>query len=66
MLKEMVQQKSNEIAVIPQPTDYAMSALDVTPAETTLLFADTVKSFESMSEGDSREFLERCRQTGGE
>ena len=42
------------------------SSLTDTRAEMDRLFAVASKSFESMSEGDSREFLRRSRQTGGQ
>lgn len=35
-------------------------------ANTNLLFATAAKNFEAMSQGDSREFLENSRQTGGQ
>jgi hypothetical protein len=35
-------------------------------ANTNLLFATAAQNFEAMSEGDSREFVERSRQTGGQ
>ena len=33
---------------------------------TNLLFATAAKNFEAMSQGDSREFVEKSRQTGGQ
>ena len=66
MLNQTMPQKTNAITLVPEPNGNAINAFAATQAETTLLFADTVKSFESMSEGDSGEFLEQCRQTGGE
>ena len=44
----------------------AGNSLTATRAEMDRLFAVASKSFKSMSEGDSREFLRRSRQTGGQ
>lgn len=35
-------------------------------ANTNRLFATAAKNFEAMSQGDSREFVEKSRQTGGQ
>ena len=42
------------------------SSLTDTRAEMDRLFAVASKSFESMTEGNSQEFLRRSRQTGGQ
>lgn len=42
------------------------TGLSETRAETDRLFAVAARSFEAMSQGDSREFLRRSRQTGGQ
>ena len=44
----------------------ASSVLENARANTNLLFATAAQNFEAMSEGDSREFVERSRQTGGQ
>ena len=41
-------------------------ALSKTRAEVDKLFAVASKSFQSMTEGNSQEFLRRSRQTGGQ
>jgi len=42
------------------------STLAVERAETDRLFSVAAESFKAMSQGDSREFLRRSRQTGGQ
>ncbi|MDC1287557.1 hypothetical protein N8198_06705 [Gammaproteobacteria bacterium] len=42
------------------------TALQNARANTNLLFATAAKKFETMSAGDSREFVEKSRQTGGQ
>ena len=66
MLSNMTQQQTKEVVANSQANDNAVRTLGDNHAEASLLFSETVKSFESMSEGDSREFLKKCRQTGGE
>ncbi len=46
--------------------DSTASSLTDTRAAMDRLFAVASKSFESMTEGNSREFLRRSRQTGGQ
>ena len=46
--------------------DDAADALTDKRAEVDRLFAVAAMSFQSMTEGDSQEFLRRSRQTGGQ
>ncbi len=66
MSKKMKQRQTNTIEVKPQADGNAASTLGNTRVETDRLFAEAAKSFESMSDGDSQEFLLRSRQTGGQ
>ena len=52
-------------AKVPNKGSKAIS-LTKTRAEMDRLFAAATKSFESMTEGNSKEFLRRSRQTGGQ
>lgn len=54
---------SNAAAAPPPAQD---DALDAARARVERLFAQAAEEFESRHAGDSREFLERSRQTGGE
>lgn len=42
------------------------TSLQQARANMNLLFATAAKNFETMSAGDSREFVEKSRQTGGQ
>ena len=66
MSNKVKQRKTNNIEVNPNPDGSAANTLDNAQSETDRLFAEATKSFESMSEGDSQEFLERSQQTGGQ
>ena len=56
---------SDNEAQVPD-ADGAENSLTDTRAEVDRLFAVASKSFKSMSEGNSHEFLRRSRQTGGQ
>jgi hypothetical protein len=66
MSNKVKQRKTSTIEVNPNPDGSAANTLGNARSETDRLFAEATKSFESMSEGDSQEFLERSRQTGGQ
>ncbi len=57
---------ANNLDVRPQADGSAAGSLPDTRTEIDKLFAVASKSFDKMSEGDSQEFLERSRQTGGQ
>lgn len=52
-------------AVLPPPGD-AAQALELVRDRTSLFFANAAERFDSASQSDSREFLAKTRQTGGE
>ncbi len=56
----------NDIKVEAQADGSATGTLTDTRVEMDRLFAVASKSFETMTEGNSQEFLRRSRQTGGQ
>ncbi len=57
---------ASDLDIRPQADGSAAGSLPDTRTEIDKLFAVASKSFDKMSEGDSQEFLERSRQTGGQ
>ena len=67
MNKTMKQRATpGDIEAIAAGEDSTASSLPDTRAEMDRLFALASKSFKSMTEGNSQEFLRRSRQTGGQ
>ena len=66
MSKDTRQRTTHDIEESAQSGGSATSTLTDTRTEIDRLFAVASKSFEAMTEGNSQEFLERSRQTGGQ
>lgn len=66
MSKQTRQRSTSTTETSTQPDDSTSSVLENARANTNLLFATATKNFAAMSEGDSREFVEKSRQTGGQ
>lgn len=66
MSNQTKQRSTNTTESSPQPDADSSTVLQNARANTNLLFATAAKNFESMSQGDSREFVEKSRQTGGQ
>ncbi len=67
MSKTMKQRTtSRDLDVRPQDDGSAAGSLPDARTDIDRLFAVASKSFEKMTEGDSQQFLERSRQTGGQ
>jgi hypothetical protein len=66
MSNQTKQRSTNTAESSPQPDADSSTVLQNARANTNLLFATAAKNFEAMSQGDSREFVEKSRQTGGQ
>ena len=60
------QRETNSATVNAAPPRPEEKTLDDTRANIDRLFAQAAENFENQHAGDSREFLERSRQTGGQ
>lgn len=66
-MSNQTRQRNTPSSESSAPADGGSSpSLQQTRASMNLLFATAAKNFEAMSEGDSREFVEKSRQTGGQ
>ena len=66
MSNETKQQAVNTIEESAVPDADSASVLSNTRTEIDRMFATAAKSFESLTSGDSNEFLKKSRQTGGQ
>jgi len=66
MSNQTKQRSTNTTESSPQPDADLSTVLQNARANTNLLFATAAKNFEAMSQGDSREFVKKSRQTGGQ
>ena len=66
MSNQTKQRSNNTTESSPHPDADSSTVLQNARANTNLLFATAAKNFEAMSQGDSREFIEKSRQTGGQ
>ena len=66
MSKDTKQRTATDDIKTGAPADDGASGLTDTRIEMDRLFAVAAKSFETMSEGSSQEFLKSSRQTGGQ
>lgn len=66
MNQQIRQQSTNRVEANTAGADAEGENLDATRANIDRLFARAAENFDNMRSSDSREFLERSRQTGGQ